>query len=65
MSLNLYTYSYNSPLMYWDPNGHVALRKGSQGEEVRKIQEILGVEQTGVFDNATYKAVNKYKMILV
>lgn len=39
----------------------VNLRQGSKGEEVKKVQKFLGVEETGYFGNLTKKAVIEFQ----
>jgi RHS repeat-associated protein len=41
LSLNLYTYSHNEPIMYYDPSGKVTLKSGTSGDSVKKLQEEL------------------------
>ncbi len=44
LSLNLYTYCKNEPVMYNDPSGHVYLCVGSSGSDVVVVQEKLIAE---------------------
>ncbi|MFF2482312.1 RHS repeat-associated core domain-containing protein [Paenibacillus sp. NPDC058071] len=41
LSLNLYTYVLNNPLIHWDPTGNITFKKGSSGDQVVAIQELL------------------------
>lgn len=41
LSLNLYTYTHNEPMMYYDPTGHATLKNGSSGAAVVTIQTYL------------------------
>jgi RHS repeat-associated core domain len=61
LSLNLYSYCRNDPVMYSDPSGHVYLTEGATGSDVQVVQAALGVPLTGVYDEATIAAVNEYK----
>ncbi len=51
LSLNLYTYCHNSPIMYTDPSGH-SIKKGDTGKNVAAIQRTLKAEgyYTGAID---------------
>jgi|GEM_PF-989717 len=75
LSLNLYTYCHNEPLMYSDPSGHftegLTLYKGMDSTKYRN--DILELQRdltsvgkytstlTGKFDQNTEDAVNAYK----
>ena len=41
LSLNRYTYTHNDPIQFLDPTGYAVLKKGSQGDGVVAIQEML------------------------
>ena len=41
LSLNRYTYTHNDPIQYLDPTGYAVIKKGSQGDGVVAIQEML------------------------
>lgn len=36
LSLNLYTYCYNNPIIYWDPTGHIAQHEAIQLQKALK-----------------------------
>lgn len=69
LSLNLYTYVKNDPIMYTDPTGHSALRVGSKGDDVKELQKnlmALGYKvgksgADGSFGPATKAAVLQYQ----
>ncbi len=69
LSLNLYTYVTNNPIMYTDPTGHKALRVGSKGDDVKELQLNLislgySVGKSGAdgkFGPATKAAVLQYQ----
>lgn len=75
LSLNLYTYCSNDPIMYTDPTGHkeqgTVLKVGSKGEDVVILQKELvelgcltmpkGVEY-GYYGNLTQEAVRQYQI---
>ncbi len=73
LSLNLYTYCHNEPMMYTDPTGHLRqgdiLQNGSKNSDVKKLQQALvkagysvgKAGADGVFGKDTLAAVNKYK----
>ena len=65
LSLNLYTYTHNDPINYYDPTGHSKESNGWNYEEeykkyIEKVQRTLGVEVTGKKDAATDRAVKKH-----
>lgn len=74
LSLNLYTYCSNNPIMYWDPTGHkakgVVLKLGSTGTDVEIIQRLMvqygylqmpeGVKY-GYYGELTRDAVKKFQ----
>lgn len=72
LSLNLYTYCHNEPMMYTDPTGH--LRQGETlsynpnkySSDVKKMQAALKdlgckIKVDGYFGDETLKAVNTFK----
>ena len=72
LSLNLYTYCHNEPVMYDDPTGHKANRVldyGDKGDMVKAIQEKLlgldyslgGYKATGNFVGCTQSAVKEFQ----
>jgi len=61
LSLNLYTYCLNNPIMYIDLDGHRALKRGSKGDDVKELQKKLGVEADGIFGKDTEKALKDYQ----
>ena len=68
LSLNLYTYCANNPIMYTDPSGHKSetLKKGDSGVEVRTVQELLcmngyNVKVDGKFGPETQAAIKKFQ----
>jgi RHS repeat-associated protein len=67
LSLNLYTYGENDPIMYSDPSGHTCISNGSQGDGVVAIQEMLdkiGISTggaDGIFGNNTENAVVQFQ----
>lgn len=42
-------------------NSPVMLKKGDSGEEVKKLQKLLGIEADGIFGMATKRAVQQYQ----
>ncbi|MCX7748367.1 MAG: S8 family serine peptidase [Clostridia bacterium] len=67
LSLNLYTYCHNEPVMYTDPTGHLEAGKtisynpNVYSEDVKKLQEKLGIKADGYFGSQTLNAVNAWK----
>ena len=72
LSLNLYTYCHNEPVMYDDPTGHKANRVldyGDKGDMVKAIQEKLlgldyslgGYKATGNYAGCTQSAVKEFQ----
>ncbi|WP_207559206.1 RHS repeat-associated core domain-containing protein, partial [Ruminiclostridium hungatei] len=66
LSLNLYTYCANNPVMYIDPTGHVVAKVGTKGDTVAAIQEDLkklgyNVKVDGIFGEQTKAAVIKFQ----
>ncbi|WP_278244411.1 RHS repeat-associated core domain-containing protein [Clostridium sp. BNL1100] len=72
LSLNLYTYCANEPVMYVDPSGHRTLEQGMSGDDVMDLQIKLSklgytgengntFKPTGYFGTDTLAALNKYK----
>ena len=62
LSLNLYTYGQNNPIQYYDPTGHMVLKVGSKGDDVKALQEKLikagaNIKADGSFGPAIQKAV--------
>jgi len=52
LSLNLYTYCHNSPLMYWDPTGHAA-------EEIEAITtKIKDLNNSGTHNPGLFAQIN-------
>ncbi len=71
LSLNLYAYCRNNPLIYWDPTGHAGeyIQKGDKGKDVKSIQQMLikdgysvgACGADGVFGKATETALRAYQ----
>lgn len=66
LSLNRYTYCHNEPIMYWDPTGYSALKKGSSGSDVKELQKELQkagykIDADGKFGPKTEAAVKDYQ----
>ncbi len=76
LSLNLYTYCLNNPIIYFDPTGHLAqgetIKKGSKGEDVVALQKKLNdlgyrdengnkLKVDGNMGAHTVAALNKFK----
>ena len=66
LSLNLYTYCANNPVIYIDPTGHVVAKVGTKGDTVAAIQEDLkklgyNVKVDGIFGEQTKAAVIKFQ----
>jgi len=53
LSLNLYTYCSNNPLIYWDPTGHVASNVTINGKKIGNAQVNNNVTTGNVRDLAT------------
>ena len=70
LSLNLYTYCLNNPIMYTDPTGYSAtvVKKGATGDGVKAIQELLNevagkktVATDGNFGSKTQTAIIEFQ----
>ncbi|MFC5702312.1 RHS repeat-associated core domain-containing protein [Cohnella faecalis] len=66
LSLNLYTYVNNEPMMYVDPTGHTTIRQGDKGDSVKAIQEMLvkagyNVSTDGKFGPKTEAAIKQFQ----
>ena len=70
LSLNLYTYCHNEPVMYTDPTGHFKVSQGDyNNSDVKIVQNLLiqcGYDigkfgADGDFGNDTLQAVNQFK----
>ena len=67
LSLNLYTYTLNNPIRYFDPTGHAAIiSKGQTGDQVKAIQELLNaagykLDVDGSFGPKTQAAVTEFQ----
>jgi len=66
LSLNLYTYCANNPVIYIDPTGHVVAKVGTKGDTVAAIQEDLkklgyNVKVDGIFGEQTKATVIKFQ----
>ena len=67
LSLNLYTYCHNEPIMYTDPTGHVTMKVGSKGDGVVAIQEMLQKlgynvgKADGSFGSKTEAAIKQFQ----
>ncbi|PYG87917.1 RHS repeat-associated protein, partial [Ruminiclostridium sufflavum DSM 19573] len=67
LSLNLYTYCFNNPVMYTDPTGHAVAKLGTRGDTVQAIQEKLNKlgynvgKADGIFGEKTKAAVIKFQ----
>ena len=68
LSLNLYTYCHNNPLIYQDPTGHSVqyLKYGTKGDEVKQLQTWLidcgyPIQIDGIFGSETQKAVKQFQ----
>ena len=64
LSLNLYTYCSNDPIMFTDPDGYVVAELGANGETIKAIKEDLKqlgykVSSGDTFDAQTQAAVNE------
>ena len=66
LSLNLYTYCHNDPIMFTDPDGHAVAKLGTKGETIKAIKEDLKqlgykVSSGDKFDAQTQAAVIKFQ----
>ncbi|MBD3920227.1 S8 family serine peptidase [Paenibacillus sp. PR3] len=66
LSLNLYTYVNNEPIMYTDPTGHTTIKQGQSGDAIKAIQEKLvkagyDVSTDGKFGPKTAAAVKQFQ----
>ena len=66
LSLNLYTYTHNNPIMFMDPSGHNAILKGQTGSDVKALQTMLNqvgykLETDGSFGPKTEAAVKDFQ----
>ncbi|MDQ6423102.1 S8 family serine peptidase [Paenibacillus sp. LHD-117] len=66
LSLNLYTYTINNPLKYYDPSGHNYIDRGDKGKEVKEVQQKLkdmgfNVAVDGSFGPQTEAAVKAFQ----
>lgn len=66
LSLNLYTYTHNDPINFWDPSGHAAIKKGMTGDSVKMVQEQLveagyNIAIDGSFGPKTLAAVKQFQ----
>ncbi|GBG07986.1 RHS repeat-associated core domain-containing protein [Paenibacillus agaridevorans] len=66
LSLNLYTYTINNPLKYYDPSGHNYVDRGDKGTAVKEVQKMLvdagyKIAVDGSFGPATEAAVKQFQ----
>lgn len=66
LSLNLYTYTINNPLKYYDPSGHNYIDRGDKGKEVKEVQQKLrdlgyNIAVDGSFGPQTEAAVKQFQ----
>jgi hypothetical protein len=62
LSLNLYTYCHNSPLMYWDPTGHSAQTIQGIQDEIDQLRE-TGTHSAGLWSQINALEAAKERLI--